>query len=123
MLSESILDCGHDAADHSIARDQNDKTLCYRCANERERVAFREAGEQGLAYGAYVGESNGATVITTWTGEQLAVVTRMRPMGRKVPGRAQLFALTAKDSHGRTWYGRSQGAGMAVVLRVKRGAK
>jgi hypothetical protein len=128
MNATDILCCGHaptrdGSAASSIgtgyARDRDDRTLCYPCADISERAAFLLAGMTGDPFTAYV---DAAGNLTTWTGGLLATgirsahgVSRAGWHGSEV--HSWRFRV---GTDGPEWYGRNAGPGMVITVRRAR---
>lgn len=118
------LDCGHVFDDpkssgaSGFAIDRTTlATSCYPCAERDEQAAFLAAGAAKQPYTGYV--SSDGQSITTWTGGELAHVVRSRkcrlPRWSYFHGH-HYYSITARDSDGRRWYGRSS-PGICITLR------
>lgn len=112
-------DCGHAVVVEGMASgyavDQDDRTMCYGCADSAEAARMATADR----FDAYV--SGDGRTITTWSGGVLARVTSMTEWQGRTPsgGRYDMAHVVARDADGATWSGRGPGAGMYVRLRRK----
>lgn len=91
-----------------------------RLTSRKEVEAFRRQPVLTQPYGAYL--SSDATRITTWMGEALARITWTgTPI--LVFGRKTMTPFRAAAIDGRTYYGRYEGPGMVLRMRVSTAAK
>jgi hypothetical protein len=124
------LTCGHRRpplpAEYSVAglgyaRDRDDRTMCYPCADIAERAAFLVAGMTGEPFTAYV---DGAGNLTTWTGGVLATGIRAaRGVSRSGWHGSEVHSWrfrTGPLGESAEWYGRNAGPGMVITVRRAR---
>lgn len=115
-----ILDCGHMPSPHSecasgYARTDDDKRICYECADARTLESMRTIPRVVL----YL---DGASV-TTWSGGIMGrVVSRVSRRMRTPNARwtHERVFLRVIDRNGRHWYGSGPGDGMYCRLRATR---
>jgi len=100
------------AAGYAVTNDN--RRICYGCANEREKADFAKSE----AYFAYM--SGDGKAVTTWTGERLATVTYSRRHRGGFGG--EYFTLDATAPDGSRWYGRGAGPGMYCRLKRRKSA-
>jgi hypothetical protein len=123
----NLLDCGHVAVPDGIgtgyATDPDtNTTLCYSCADKRERAAMANA----TAFICYV--STDARTLTTWSGGSLATIDHTdtnQPGNRRCTptgGYWSRYAWHATDPAGNRWYGVNGGPGMFIRIRRIKGA-
>jgi hypothetical protein len=130
ITADTTLSCGHKptprTSEHDCGTgygtDNDGNTRCYACAEEYERELFKVAGDKREPFAAYLkADASGNLTINTWTGGKLAdvVSTREIPLTRMsfTHGR-NILTYTARDAHGREWYGRGN-AGIITTLRRK----
>lgn len=93
--------------------DGTERSLCYPCADRRERetVASSRPGERFVGYIAGDGRH-----VTTWTGGTLMVIRRESQTRAGFGG--SMVQYWARDPLGRQWYGRGSGRGMCIRLRL-----
>jgi hypothetical protein len=122
-------ECGELYVDHGVgtgtATDPDTgRTYCYPCAGDLEAARFA-ASDRWLAYDAPVPGSRAGDphALTTWTGRELARVTRSR-IGRGGFG-SRVVYLRAVAPDGSEWYGRHSADWCEAVTlhRVKGGAR
>lgn len=91
----------------------NNRLMCYTCADAAQREELRDTSRPFFAYLAGNGRN-----ITTWTGGELMRVER--ETGWRIFGsrRNMGACVTARDVHGKRWYGRGAGRGMCIKLRA-----
>jgi hypothetical protein len=103
------------------ARDRDDRTMCYPCADIAERAAFLVAGMTGEPFTAYV---DGAGNLTTWTGGVLATGIRAaRGVSRSGWHGSEVHSWrfrTGPLGESAEWYGRNAGPGMVITVRRAR---
>jgi hypothetical protein len=116
-------DCGHDVDTSAhgcgtgMARNDDDSTMCYPCADESQRAAIAGAD----TFGGYV--SADRRRITTWTGGELARVTYHGvgdPQYTATGGRWSTRYVRAVTPDGRRWYGRGNADWDCIRLRAAR---
>lgn len=115
-----LLDCGHaptvteSPLTNGVARDSEDRTLCYECAADFDRAAI----ERGAIVHAYV-SSDGKSV-TTWAGIKLMTVTA-HWKGSQTWNGFPVHYFNAVAPNGSRYYGRNGGycggPGMHIRLR------
>lgn len=93
------------------ATNSNNSLVCYDCANVNELTAFKAANR----YDAYL--SNDGLKITTWTGCELAKVTRKwRTSAGGFASRTIITRIRATAADGSAWCGQGPGEGMYCRL-------
>ncbi|GAA2628105.1 hypothetical protein GCM10010411_76730 [Actinomadura fulvescens] len=117
----NICDCGHPpepvppggGATGYATWSPTGETLCYPCADQRQREELRTA-QRAVVY-----LSDGQMHVTTWTGGLLGRVTRSwlgstRCDTLSGPWRMRYVHVT--DVHGGRWHGQGSDAWQAIVL-------
>lgn len=91
------------------------RTMCYPCAEEREREIIRS----GEPTGVYVNEDK--RTVTTWTGAELGKITSLTRGAKRHTknGPTQTRSITVRTPDGRNWYGRGSDDMDAVTIRRK----
>lgn len=124
ILPTHVADCGHrvqpaggwplaGAPMLGEAKDADGSTLCYQCADDRQREDMRTA----RVFYAYV--SRDQRRITSWPGGVLGEVTRYRS-GRRIDtahGWYRNVSVRVKDVHGAEWAGRGSDQKDSITLR------
>jgi hypothetical protein len=100
------------------ARTADGKTICYACADIRERAELKDRSKPFCAYLSSDGQR-----VTTWTGGELMRVTYSRPcrLTRQsfTHSRESFRSICATDCHGGQWYGRGS-PGIVIKLRARK---
>lgn len=118
----TVLSCGHvltdamrDGTGTGYATDRTTgESLCYLCADDRQRASFLVAGMTGEPFGAYVSSSGD---LTTWTGGVLARgVSRAHGVSRSGFHGSEVHDWRFRIGDAE-WYGRNGGPGMAITVR------
>lgn len=104
-IPAGVLHCGHPPATSVLGTGfavYRGRTLCYPCADERQREDIKKAD----TFAAYVTADRAA--LTTWSGGELARITRYRVRDHVAPGgrpyRMQYVWAVTPD--GAQWHGR-----------------
>jgi hypothetical protein len=110
MTTSPIVDCGHEAIPQGVGTGYahliDGRRVCYSCADEAQR-------RQVVQDHTFVGYlDSDARRVTTWTGGELAKVTRTKPTA---DDKVSVWAVTPD---GRYWYGRGAGRGMVLTMRT-----
>lgn len=117
---QQTLDCGHPIGEHShfvsgYATTPEGKRICYTCADAEQREALKDTSRPFTAY-----LSSDGRKVTTWTGGELMQVTRETDWRIFGSHFNRGSCISATDCHGRRWYGRGAGRGMAITLRPRK---
>lgn len=116
-------DCGHTVTPtpNSIGTGKatdprTGRTMCYPCAEERERGIIRS----GEPTGVYVNETEGT--VTTWTGAELGKITSLTRGAKRYTnsGCYRMRSITVRTPDGRDWYGRGSADMDAVTIRRRK---
>lgn len=120
IVGYAPLDCGHPPTEPrhpsttGYATTPDEKRICFSCAYEREKQLMCTSDSIVLYLDG--------RMITTWTGDLMARVTRRTE--RKIytpngPRHTRVF-VRAIDGDGRHWYGSGPGDGMYIRLHATR---
>jgi hypothetical protein len=130
ITSETILSCGHapTVSEPGTALapvgtgyatwGPTGETLCYACADARERQAIADGADR---FGAYVSETG--RTLTTWTGGTLATVTALWKGPRRWSDRQgdwRMEYVRAVTPDGREWYGAHNADWQCVTMRARK---
>lgn len=122
MTNSNLLDCGDpptptEGVGNGVARDSLGLTMCYGCADKRQREDMADPATRQIV--AYV--SSDEKKIITWSGGELANITGHRTYqgGWKRSTMHMFWAIDPRT--GRQWYGRNQGGEMAITLTARKG--
>jgi hypothetical protein len=98
------------ASGYAVTHD--DRKICYRCADNLERLALHDATQ-------FVGYVSNDNRLTTWTGGTLGTILTTR--ATTIFGHDG-YAYRIRDVFGRIWTGRHAGffAGRGCALKVRR---
>lgn len=121
MATATTLDCGHaptatEGIGTGTAHAPDGTTMCYACAEKTERDAFAKA----RVFTGYVSSAHPGT-FTTWTGGELAKVTRSaagRTRWTPTGGQYRMRYITAVSPDGRTWMGHGSDNWELFTLRT-----
>jgi len=98
------------------ARTADGKTICYGCADIRERAELKDRTRPFCAY-----VSSDGKAVTTWTGGRLGDVISSRPCALTrqsfTHSRGSFRSVRVRDVHGGEWYGRGS-PGVCIKLRA-----
>lgn len=124
-----VLDCGHvlEVSEETKRTGtggtgygtgtRDGKTKCYPCcdADAREELAGMQPGDKEPLI-AYLGAAPDSATLTTWSGGELARVTRLWRVRNNFAG--ELVRFHAVGPTGRRYYGTSPGFGMYARVRA-----
>jgi hypothetical protein len=131
--TDVFADCGHRAQRAPylpgfVTDRTTNKTLCYTCAAEAHAAKWDTApeGHKDIAYLTQEKAPGGLGpfTLTTWTGEQLARITRIRKSRCwGFGGWHTRYTFNAIDRKGNPWHGTSPGPGMYARATRSKGKR
>jgi len=108
-------ECVPSGCSTGYATTPDNKRICYKCADARQREELKDRSKPFCAYLSSDGQK-----VTTWTGGELMTVTSSKPCQLSrvsfTHDMKSFRSIRARDVHGGLWFGRGS-AGIVIKLR------